>query len=125
MKVRMICALLLLATGLFAQQSSTGQARSKQATPTNSTAKPADQEAAKVADIRRLLELTGTRDMVNQMKSSMMAQFRQNAPAVPQDMLDEMMSELKAEDLEESFIPLYSRHFSGEDIKHLIAFYQR
>lgn len=88
------------------------------------TAKTSSSDASKVADIRRLLELTGTKDMVNQMKGAMMTQFRQNAPGMPPGMFDEMMAELKAEDLEESMIPVYANHFTGEDIKHLIAFYE-
>jgi hypothetical protein len=88
------------------------------------TSKAASSDASKIADIRRLLELTGTKDMVNQMKGSMMAQFRQNAPGMPPGMFDEMMAELKAEDLEESMIPVYANHFTGDDIKHLIAFYE-
>jgi uncharacterized protein len=117
---------LLLSATLFAQQKPvTG--KTAPSSPKHATAaatKPADPEAAKVADIRRLLEVTGTRDMVNQMKSSMMEQFRRNAPGISTEMLDEMMAELKAEDLLESMIPVYSKHFTGADIKQLIAFYQ-
>jgi hypothetical protein len=81
-------------------------------------------EAAKIADIRKLLELTGSRYMVNQMKGTLMAQFRQASPTLPPEMFDEMLSEMKAEDLEEAIIPIYVKHFSAEDIKHLIAFYE-
>jgi hypothetical protein len=121
-----LCLPLFVSLALFAQQKpATGNTP---ATPpkhvTTTSAAPADAEANKVADIRHLLELTGTRDMVNSMKSSMMEQFRRNAPGMPEEMLNEMMRELKAEDLLESMIPVYSKHFTGEDIKHLIAFYQ-
>lgn len=127
MRVRGILCLTLLASfPLFAQQKpETGKApAAPQKHATTPTAKRGDAEASKVEDIRHLLELTGTRDMVNGMKSSMMEQFRRNAPGMPDEMLTEMMGELKAEDLLESMIPVYSKHFTGEDIKHLIAFYQ-
>jgi len=101
-----------------AKPATTKQPASKQ------VAKSTSSDASKIADIRRLLELTGTKDMVNQMKGTMMAQFRQNAPGMPPGMFDEMMAELKAEDLEESMIPVYASHFTGDDIKHLIAFYE-
>ena len=127
-----LCLTLLASLTLSAQQkpasgktssaSKTATASRKQASA--SSAKPADMEAAKVAEIRRLLELTGTRDMVNEMKGSMMEQFRRTAPEMPSEMLNEMMAELKADDLVESMIPVYSKHFTGEDIKQLIAFYQ-
>ncbi|HEU5403112.1 MAG TPA: DUF2059 domain-containing protein, partial [Terriglobales bacterium] len=51
-------------------------------------------------------------------------QFRRSAPGMPDGMLQDMMAELKAEDLVESMIPVYSKHFTGEDIRQLIAFYQ-
>ena len=127
MRVRgILCLTLFFSVTLFAQQkaatSKTGPPPQKHATATS--ARPADAEAAKVADIRRLLDLTGTRDMVNGLKSSMVEQFRRNAPGMPDGMLTELMAELKADDLLESMIPVYSKHFTGADIKQLIAFYQ-
>ncbi len=127
MRVRGILYLTLFASlSLSAQQKpATGTTpATSQKHATAASTQPAEAEANKVADIRRLLELTGTRDMVDAMKSSMMEQFRRNAPGVPNQMLTEMMGELKSEDLVESMIPVYSKHFTGPDIKHLIAFYQ-
>ena len=117
-----LAASALVAT---AQQPATPKikpAPAKQPASTQTSKSASD--ATKIADIRRLLELTGTKDMVNQMKGTMIAQFRQNAPGMPPGMFDEMMAELKAEDLEESMIPVYANHFTGDDIKHLIAFYE-
>jgi hypothetical protein len=127
MRVRgILCLTLLFSVTLFAQQKTapikTGTTPQKHVTARS--ARPAGAEAAKVADIRRLLDLTDTRDMVDGMKSSMMEQFRRNAPGMPDGMLTELMAELKAEDLVESMIPVYSKHFTGADIKQLIAFYQ-
>jgi len=126
MRVRgIVCLTLFVSLSLFAQQKpATGKTPASSQKHATTSAEPADTEAAKVADIRRLLELTGTRDMVNEMKSSMMEQFRRNAAGMPDAMLNEMMAELKAEDLLESMIPVYSKHFTGPDIKQLIAFYQ-
>lgn len=125
MRVRgILCLILLSSLSLFAQQKPV-TTKSAANPPKHTTVKTAaDTEAAKVADIRRLLDLTGTRDMVDGMKSSMMEQFRRNAPGMPDGMLTELMAELKADDLVESMIPVYSKHFTGADIKQLIAFYQ-
>ena len=125
MKTSVTLTLFLVSIAGFAQQSapakpSTAAQKSTAQKQTTSAAA----ESAKVADIRKLLELTGSRDMVNQMKTVMMTQFKQNSPNMPPEMFDEMMAELKAEDLEESMIPVYSRHFTAADIKQLIAFYQ-
>ncbi len=119
-----LCLSLLASLSVFAQQPATGKTPASSHKHKTTAAQPADSEAAKIADIRRLLELTGARDMVNQMKSTMMVQFRKNAPGLPDDMFNEMMDELKADDLMESMIPVYSRHFNGADIKQLIVFYQ-
>lgn len=126
MRVRgILCLILLASLNLSAQQktaSKAGTAPQKHTTVKGAGA--AESEAAKVADIRRLLDLTGTRDMVDGMKSSMLEQFRRNAPGMPDGMLTELMTELKADDLVESMIPVYSKHFTSADIKQLIAFYQ-
>jgi hypothetical protein len=126
MKTRFTVLVLVLAsTAALAQQAATAKPTAPaQKSAAQKPATSASAESAKIADIRRLLELTGSRDMVNQMKTVMMAQFKQNAPSMPPEMFDEMMSELKAEDLEESMIPVYSKHFTASDIKQLIAFYQ-
>lgn len=124
MRLRML-AIFLAATSTIALSQQSPAAKPKTG-PVKSTSasKTTSSEAEKLDDIRRLLDLTGTKDMVNQMKSVMVAQFKQNAPSMPNGMFDEMMEELKAEELEESMIPVYARHFTGDDIKHLIAFYQ-
>lgn len=126
-----LCLTLFASLTLFAQQKpATGKTPAASRTPAASqkraaaSTKNSGAEAAKVADIRRLLDLTGTREMVNGMKGSMKEQFRRTAPGMPDEMLNEMMAELKADDLVESMIPVYSKHFTGEDIKQLIAFYQ-
>ena len=121
MKFLSLAVLLFISSLSFAQQPAAGQTPSPSSKATQSQS---PEDAAKIADIRRLLELTGTREMVNQMKSSMVAQYRQNVPNIPSAMFDEMMAELKAEDLEESMIPVYANHFTGDDIKQLIAFYE-
>ncbi|MDT8070792.1 MAG: DUF2059 domain-containing protein [Terriglobia bacterium] len=120
-----LCLSLLVSVTLFAQQEpSTTTAHTPSHEPAAKKGHVADDEASKTADIHRLLELTGTREMVEQMKSSMMEQFRRNAPGIPPDMFNEIMAELKADDLMDSMIPVYSKHFTGEDIKQMIAFYQ-
>jgi hypothetical protein len=87
-------------------------------------AKPGTGEEARIADIRALLALTGSRGMVNAMKGTLMEQFKQSSPNLPPEMFNEMLTEMKAEDLEDAIIPIYLKHFTAADIKHLIAFYQ-
>jgi uncharacterized protein len=116
------CLFLIFSAPLLAQQNNPGS--TADTASQRAAAMSPEEEAAKVADIRHLLELTGTREMVEQMKSSMMEQFRKNAPGIPPDMFSEIMAELKADELMDSMITVYSKHFTREDIKQMIAFYQ-
>ena len=108
----------------FAQKKPVSKSQVPAARSVASSSHTTESEAAKTADIRKLLQLTGSREMVNQMKSTLMEQFRQSSPNLPPEMFQEMLAEMKAEDLEESIIPIYLKNFSANDIKHLIAFYE-
>lgn len=95
-------------------------------------------DPAKEADIRRLMELTGTRDLGVQMTRQMGEQFRQILSPVPagdpearQDMerfLDRMVEKLVARartgELTNLMVPIYDKHLTHEEIKGLIAFYE-
>ncbi|MEA2561692.1 MAG: hypothetical protein QOH06_3196 [Acidobacteriota bacterium] len=78
----------------------------------------------KEQDIRRLLELTGSTKMAEQIMDQMMAAFEQNAPGIPKAFWDRFRAEINTEDLLSMTIPIYDKNFSHEDIRGLIAFYQ-
>jgi len=122
-KVLFPVILLLFCCAATAQQKPA--TRTTQPTSAKNAAPPARSDKdARIADIRQLLQLTGSREMVNQMKSVLMEQFKKSSPTLPPEMFDEMLTEMKAEDLEEAIIPIYLKHFTEDDIKHLIAFYE-
>lgn len=119
---RVLLAMVVIAAcGVSSAQKKADPPAARSATPSTHAT---ESEAAKIADIRKLLQLTGSREMVNQMKTTLMDQFRQASPNLPPEMFQEMLAEMKAEDLEESIIPIYVKHFTDSDIKHLIAFYE-
>lgn len=121
---RLLCAaIVLLAIGTSYAQQKTPSKPGTSATPPRAKTAAAS-EAGKIADIRKLLVLTGSREMVNQVKVTLVEQFRQSSPDLPPEMFKEMVAEMKAEDLEEAIIPIYLKHFTASDIKQLIAFYQ-
>ena len=118
-------AVVLACTLVTAQQKPAVKASAKpQPAAAPAASKSTGGDAARIADIRRLLAITGSRGMVNDMKATMMEQFKQASPNLPPAMFNEMLSEMKAEDLEEAIIPIYLKHFTGSEIKQLIAFYQ-
>ncbi len=118
---RQILAIALLFASTAVAQ--TQHPASKTPATTRAAARPAADEAGKEADIRKLLQLTGNLQMVNQMKSQMIEQMRQASPDLPAEMLTELSNEMRAEDLENAMVPIYAKHFTNEEIKQLIAFY--
>lgn len=83
-----------------------------------------DAKSAKQKDIKKLMDLTGSGDLGVQVVKQMVASFKVEMPNVPQKFWDDFMKEVKGEDLVNLVIPIYDKHFSHEDIKGLIAFYE-
>jgi uncharacterized protein len=86
------------------------------------TSQPADSE--KVADIHKLLNLSGSGKIGVQVVAQMIPALQKALPTVPQDFWDDFQKEIHPEELEELIVPIYDKHFSHEDIKKLIAFYE-
>ncbi len=128
MKIRAALASLLLAALATLAQAAPQQATPAQTTPQQKV------DPAKEADIRRLLELTGSKKLVEQMVSISIDQFRSNlSRALPQSehsqkimetFLQRFQGKFNAEQLAELSIPIYDKYLSAEDIKGLIQFYE-
>lgn len=118
MRVRAILSFLL-----FALLPAPAQAAPQQKTDT-----------AKDAAIRRLVEITGGKKMMEQMIAQMTAQLKpellKTAPPGPrgQQIVEAYIQKIQARagrgELMEQMIPIYDKHFSREDIEGLIGFYQ-
>jgi len=91
-------------------------------TPPAAAAAPID--PAKEAEIRKLLEMTGTVKMVNQMLKQMMGTLRDRASTLPPEFWDNLAKEMDAQKLVEKMIPVYDKYYSLEDLKAVNAFYQ-
>jgi hypothetical protein len=94
-------------------------------------------DSAKRADIKRLLEITGSANLAVQMASAasaqMMQALRRVRPDIPEDALPVINRELTALYKERVNVPgglidkiadLYQKYFTHEEIKAVIAFYQ-
>lgn len=100
--------------------------------PTN-TAVDASADAAKEADIRNLIELTGTRDIIQASASQAIEAYREKLlAALPEnsrseEFADEFMKDYQArfnaDQLTDNLVALYDKHFSAEEIKGLLQFY--
>jgi uncharacterized protein len=115
-------------------RGSAAQAPSTQKPAAPAAAPGAKIDPAKEADIRRLLDLVGTKAMVTQtvesMSASMKPVLKNSLPAGDyRDKLVDLffakfLAKMDVQHLLDLAVPIYDRNFSHEEIRNLIAFYQ-
>ncbi|MDZ8052599.1 MAG: DUF2059 domain-containing protein [Aulosira sp. ZfuVER01] len=94
-------------------------------TPNRTTAPATNtQDPDKINNIKKLLEITGTKTLSRQIINQMLVALKGEYPQVPQKFWDTFVAELKPEDMTNEFIPIYSKYFTNDEIKQIIAFYQ-
>jgi uncharacterized protein len=91
-------------------------------------------DPAKEADIRALLEITGSAKLGDEMQKAFLEQVRASfAESLPQnerskrfldDYIDRFQKKFNPQALTELTIPIYDKHISADDLKGLLAFYQ-
>ncbi len=85
---------------------------------------PADEAAAKRQDIRKLLEVTGSAKLGQQVLAQMMNTFRSTNPKVPDEFWDQVLKEFDAGTMIDLVVPIYEKHLTHDDIRGMLAFYQ-
>lgn len=124
----------LLVTLLPVQGQTASRPAAQPSAPAGAAGQQANMDPAKEADIRRLLELTGTKAVMNQMMDSM----RQNIKPLmtnslpPGEYREKLVNlffakfQAKADlkELLDKAVPVYDKYFSHDEIKGLLAFYQ-
>lgn len=94
-------------------------------TPNNRTTPAINtQDPEKLNNIKKLLEITGMRNLTRQILNQMFVAMKSEYPEVPQKFWDGFLAELKPDEMINEFIPIYSKYFTNEEIKQMIAFYQ-
>jgi len=79
---------------------------------------------SKEADIRRLMELSGSASLGKQVMVQMLSRFRETMPQVPAEFWSGLEKEIRTDDMINLVVPIYARHFSQPDIRELIKFYE-
>ncbi len=74
-------------------------------------------------DIKKLLDVMGTKAQFAQMVDLMLKDMQSAAPA-PDEFWTKFKAGLKADSFIEMLIPIYDKHFSHDDIKKIIQFYE-
>lgn len=81
--------------------------------------------AEKVELIRQLVVVTGAAELGNQITATMILQMKPSFPTVPDSLWQELAKELDMQGfLDAVSVPLYDRHFTTEDLRGLLAFYE-
>ncbi|MBW4612409.1 MAG: DUF2059 domain-containing protein [Desmonostoc vinosum HA7617-LM4] len=94
-------------------------------TPTNTTAPASNTEdPEKINNIKKLLEITGSRNLFQKITSQLIGTMKTEYPDVPQKFWDSFIAELKPDDMINEIIPIYSKYYTNEEIKQIIQFYQ-
>lgn len=138
MNIRVVLALLILSSYLSAQSQAPVPAQKAQASPSGSQAVISDAplkiDPAKEADIRRLFELTGGKQMATQVMTDMANGLKPlMTQALPpgeyrEKLVDlffvKFQSRLDTQQLVELAVPIYDKYLSHEEVRGLIEFYQ-
>jgi hypothetical protein len=80
--------------------------------------------ATKEENIRKLLTLTDARGTFKQSLETQISLMRRTAKEIPPKFWDEVLKEVDPDKFVELLIPVYDTHFSNDELKGLIAFYQ-
>jgi hypothetical protein len=78
----------------------------------------------KTQDINKLLEITNTKSQAAQMLDLMIPSYMAMLPDVPQSFWNMFKTKLDVNSFVNLIIPLYDKHFTHDDIKKLIQFYE-
>src|SRR5579864_9546690 len=74
----------------------------------------------KLKDIRKLLMLTNTQVMMQQVLSQIFDQFKQATPDVPDAFWTNSISEFNVDEVVNRIVPIYDKYYTQQDINGLI-----
>ncbi|HKQ61130.1 MAG TPA: DUF2059 domain-containing protein [Candidatus Polarisedimenticolaceae bacterium] len=75
-------------------------------------------------DVRELLIVMGTEHTAKLALGQMLDNFRKTLPQVPAEFWDAFQAKADASELIELMIPVYTRHFSRDEVRELTAFFR-
>jgi hypothetical protein len=81
-------------------------------------------DPAKAAEIRKMLELTGTVKLTTQVLDQMIDTFKSQNSSVSADFWDRFEKQMNPQDLVDKMVPLYDKYYTLDDLKAINAFYE-
>ena len=95
---------------------------------TSSTQQPPQQteaeRAAKRADIRNLIQLTGAANISADALEKMIEPLKADFPQVPEEFWNTFIHEVHSDELVDLVIPIYDKYYTRGEIQELTRFYQ-
>jgi len=83
-----------------------------------------NEQDAKRADIRKLIELTGAANVSAEVMQQIIGPMRDGFPQVPAEFWDTFTKEVRSDELIDLIVPIYDKYYTREDIRDLTVFYQ-
>jgi len=108
----------LAAGGLILSSCTAGGAQTNQPTPQQA------EEAALANDIHRLLKANGATEMGTRIINQIVVTSKRGNPTVPGRFFEEFGRQINPEDVFPFLPPVYARHFTHDEIRQMIAFYE-
>ena len=75
-------------------------------------------------NVKKLMEITGAKDMSMLLMKQMSLYFKKMDPNVPNEFWDDMLKEVDSNEIVTKIIPVYKKYFTNEDILKAIEFYE-
>jgi uncharacterized protein len=78
----------------------------------------------KEADIRKLISVAGSEDILRQTLPKMVAQMKLAMPQVPDEAWHELEKPETIKKLVDLYVPIYEKHFTHDEIRGMLNFYE-
>ena len=75
-------------------------------------------------DILRMLRISGSDKLADQVMDTMILQFQQSGLGIPNTFWTRFRERVKTDDLLFACVPIYAKYYTHDEIRQLIAFYE-
>jgi hypothetical protein len=99
-------------------------AQTSVAPPAQASDSAKQQQDAKRAEIRKLIELTGAANVSTEAMRHIIAPIRTSYPDVPDAFWDTFLKEVHPDELIDLVVPIYDRYYTLDEIHDLTRFYE-
>jgi hypothetical protein len=118
MKIKLLISALLISCTTMINGAAFAQTR-QPAKPVPATRI----DPQKVRNIQKLMEITGAKEIQQQLLSQIFGNLQREYPNVPNRFWESFAQELKPDELFDQLIPIYAKYYTNQELEQLIAFY--